>query len=175
MSDGIMKNVKLFFGVFITLIGLLLLLDQWGTPIRLGDFWPIILLIPGLFFWIQWLSKREQTGLIVPGTILVLYSFYFFFNQLTDYHWAGQTSFMFTGAVAGGLLVMHHFSPQKRKGSLIAGWILMGIALVTAASTILSGRLWPILFIAAGIILLYTKNTPAKKTPTHDIKNPHNN
>jgi hypothetical protein len=152
-----MKNARLFFGIFIILIGFLLLLDQWGAPLRLGGFWPFFLLIPGLFFWVEFLSKRQRFGLLMPGTILVLYSAYFFFCEATNYRFSDELSFLFTFAVAAGLFLMYHFSEPKKKGLLVAGWILTGVSLITLISTIGGGQLWPIVLIICGLWLLYQK------------------
>lgn len=153
-----MSNTRIFFGIFVVLIGLLLLLDQWVIALKFDNWWQVLLLIPGVFLWIQFFSKRANPGLLIPGTILILYSLYFFFNQLTGHRFAGETSFIFVFAIACGLFIKRHFSKEKNNGLLAAGWILTGISIIIFLSTVSGGKWWPLLFIVIGIFLLIKNN-----------------
>jgi len=152
-----MIKSRIYWGSAIILVGLLLLFDQWGMPINIGSFWPVFVLLPGLFFLMHFFSTRLKPGLLIPGSILTLSSVYFFFNQWTGYRWAEATSFIFVLSVALGLFAMYRFSSVKKGGLLLAGWILLVTALVNLFSTIFNGRWWPIIIIAAGVFLLAYK------------------
>lgn len=158
------------------IIGTFLLLGQLGAPVHGAQLWPFILLVPGCFFWWHfYVHRREQPGLLFPGTILVLYSLYFFLNQLTGYRYAGQTSFIFTLGVALGFFAMYYFSSVRRRVFFILAWIMTVISLITAVSTIAGKLWWPILLITTGALLL-TRRNQSSSQPEHDsIVPPANN
>ncbi|MBU0963628.1 hypothetical protein KKC06_01155 [Patescibacteria group bacterium] len=151
-----MSKARLFGGSCIILFGVLLLLSQFGININFGNIWPIAILIPGLFFWILFLSKKDKSGgVLIPGTILVVYSLYFFFNQVTDYEFAGQTSFVFIIGVSLGFFAAY-FLPQKKEPIfLVPAWILLAISIFILLITVFNGSWWPILIIILGIWLLF--------------------
>ena len=152
-----MNKSRIYWGSTIILVGLLLLFDQWGMPINVSSFWPVFLLLPGIFFLMQFFSKRQKPGLLIPASILIFSSAYFFFNQWTNHRWAGATSFVFILSVAVGLIAMYRFSSTKKRGVMLAAWILAGVALINLFSTIFNGRWWPIIIIAVGVFLLAYK------------------
>jgi len=102
-------------------------------------------------------SKRQKPGLLIPASILIFTGVYFFFNQWANYHWAGATSFVFIFSVAIGLMAMYHFSSTKKRGVILAAWILTGLALFNLFITIFDGRWWPIIIIVTGVFLLTYK------------------
>jgi len=156
-----MSNIRLFFGVFLIIVGIILALSQLGLPIDFGNFWPFLLLVPGLFFWGLFYSKKNQPGIssvLIPGTILVLYSLYFFFNQFTDYKYASETSFIFTFGVALGFFIMYYFGGKKQREVLIPAWILTAISVVIFLGTVGGGNWWPVFIIFLGLFLLYRKD-----------------
>jgi len=155
-------NSRIFFASFLILIGVLLLMNQAGLNVDFGYIWPIFLLIPGIFFWIMFYSKKEKqrmrSSLLLPGTILIIYSLYFFYNQITNYDFAGETSFVFTLGVALGFFAMYYFGEIKNKGILIPAWILAGVSAILLLSTVGGGIWWPIIIIFVGLFLLYKKD-----------------
>ncbi|MDP2683886.1 MAG: hypothetical protein Q8P20_02405 [bacterium] len=165
-----MNKSKIYLGGFLILIGCLFILQNMGLNINLGFYWPIFLLIPGVIFWISFYQDRENksSAILIPGTILIVYSLYFFFNQTNDYQYAGETSFIFTLGIALGFFAAYYLAREKNrtKGFLIPAWILSGVALINLLGTTTQWEWWPILLIGIGVYLLYKKEP--KSTETFD-------
>ena len=156
-----MKKSKVYIGAFLIILGCLFLLEKVGLNINFGFYWPVVLLIPGIIFWVSFYQDKERksSALLIPGTILIIYSLYFFFNQMYDYSYAGETSFIFTFGVALGFFAAYYFDKVKKKGYMITAWILSGAALINLLSTTTQWEWWPILIIGIGVYLLYKKDS----------------
>lgn len=157
-----MPNTRVLFGLLILFLGIILLLQQFGAPINVDDFWPIFLLIPGLFLWGLYYTKRDNYGVLIPATILLVYSFYFFLNESTDYKYAGETSFLFTFGVALGLYAAYSASAAKPNGLKIASYILAAISAMTLLSTIGNGIWWPVVLIVIALFMLFKQDKSEK-------------
>ncbi|MFA6098475.1 MAG: DUF5668 domain-containing protein [Patescibacteria group bacterium] len=154
-----MSKSRIFWGVVMIALGLLLLADQFGLDINFGSFWPIFLLLPGIALWVIFFwNKNRDGGLLIPGTILIIYSLYFFYNEYTNYKFAGETSFLFTLAIGLGFFCAYYFPQKKNRGYLIPGWILTTVSAIVLLSTVTDGKWWPIIIIIAGLFLLYKRN-----------------
>lgn len=163
-----MNKTKIYLGALLIIIGVLFLLQNMGININLGYYWPIFLLIPGMMLWITFFQNKQNksSALLIPGTILIVYSLYFFFNQMNDYKYAAETSFIFTLGIALGFFAANYYAKDKikRKGYLIPAWILTGVAVINLLSTTTQWEWWPIFLIGIGVYLLY------KKEDKDDIK-----
>ncbi len=157
------KNI---FAVIIIAIGAVLLLEQFGVDLNIGAGWPFFLLIPGVLFWVGYYTSRDTRdnfGLLIPGTILIVYSAYFFILEATNGAYAAELSFMFTFGVALAFFAAHYLSKAKPKGLKIAGWVLTIVSLITLLSTISTYDWWPAILIVIGVLLLLQRNTARKK------------
>lgn len=166
-----MDNTRSVVGIVLILLGALFLAGQFGLDINIGAIWPIVLLLPGVIFWISYFANRENRDsyvLLIPGTILVVYSLYFFFNEATGYDYAGETSFMFTLGVGLSFFAAYYLSKSKPRGLLIAAWIVSAMALINLVSTISTWNWWPVIFIAVGITLLYKRSQRLEKKESND-------
>ena len=166
-----MNKSKLYLGAFFILIGALFLLQNMGWDIKIGFYWPVVLLIPGILFWTSFYQnkKNRSSAILIPGTILIVYSLYFFFNQLNDYNYAGETSFIFTLGIALGFFAAYYYSDDKNKskGYLIPGWILLAISAVNLLGSTTQWEWWPLFLIALGVFLLYKKDHKSDQNPKH--------
>lgn len=157
-----MNKIKIYLGAFLVIIGCLFILQNLGLDLKIGFYWPVILLIPGIIFWITFYQNKQNrsSAILIPGTILIVYSLYFFFNQMNNYTYAAETSFMFTLGVGLGFFAAHYLAEKKNssKGYLIPAWILTGIALINLLGTTTQWEWWPILLIGFGVYLLYKKD-----------------
>lgn len=163
-----MNTSRMFFGVFAITIGVLLLLSQLGLNINFGGVWPFILLVPGVFFWVHFFGNQDKrsSSLLIPGTILIVYSLYFFFNEAVDYRYAGETSFIFTFGVALGFFAAYWFARQKARGMLITAWILTAAAAINVISVTPQAKWWPgVALVLVGGYLLYRGNAPKASPP----------
>ena len=102
---------RTIWGIIIVGVGVVFLLREMGVNINLGDFWPAVLIVPGLAFWALFFSKRGQRGIegvLIPGTILVLYGGFFLFETLVDWKYTSENALFYTLAVGLAFLAAHY-------------------------------------------------------------------
>ncbi|MDD5567336.1 MAG: hypothetical protein PHH01_04030 [Patescibacteria group bacterium] len=150
-------DMRPVWGVIIILIGVVLLLNELGVNINLGDFWPIFLAVPGLGFWLLYFSKRHQRGIegvLIPGTILLGLGAFFFFQSFTDWKYEGDTGFVYTLIIS-----LAFFAPyllgERNRGYLVPAWILLAVSLIIFFATIVDWTVWPVFLIVFGVWLLF--------------------
>ncbi len=146
-------------GLFIILIGALLLLNQIGFRIHI-DLWPIIFIILGLFFVSLWKSKGAW-GFLLPATFFLLLGLYFFAMVLVSWRYANETSFVYTFFIAIGFFVTY-FIGKKITGLLIPAWIFTFTSAIIFLSTFSQLSLWPLLLVGVGLWLLYSPRKRAE-------------
>ncbi len=140
-------------GMVIILVGIFLLLGKIGVFDFIGSMiWPVFVLIPGLFFHFLFFSKGVSSGILIPGGILTVISFMFFYcNALgwdsMRYLWPG-----FIMSVAIGLFETYFFDPNKPRAAFIGSAILATISAVFFSFTLLLAS--GIYFVAIGLIVL---------------------
>ncbi|MEX2414680.1 MAG: hypothetical protein WD424_00935 [Paenibacillaceae bacterium] len=148
-----MNRNSYFSGLTIIVVGIFLLLGKIGVFDFIGSMiWPIFVLLPGLFFHFLFFAKGLPSGILVPGGLLTVYSFMFFYCNLfgwdsMSYLWPG-----FIMGVAIGLFEAYFFDPNKPKAAFIGSAILAIIAAIFFSFTLLmtSG----IYIIALALIIL---------------------
>ncbi|UCF65340.1 MAG: hypothetical protein JSW33_05790 [bacterium] len=117
------------------------------------DLWPLALILGGFFFWMGWLSNREEYGLLMPGTILLVYGIMLQYSAL--YGWYYMDEF-WPGFLLGpglGFLFMYLLG-KREKGLLIPAFILIGLAALFWIGHHTFNYFWPLLLIGVGIYLL---------------------
>ena len=142
MSENQKNNY--IFGIALIVFGLLILLYNVGV-LHLRHWWPLILVALGVAFLVGWFNDRNQTGLLLPGAILVILGFQFWFLH------AGWQIYVLAPAV--GFWLMYFLGP-KDAGLLIPAIILTLVAVVFWFEGTPYYEYWPVLFIVAGIILI---------------------
>ena len=84
-----MNRTSLFLGFLLIAAGALLLADNFGYLdydwYRLWHYWPLLLIAGGVLFWLGWLGNRKEHGLLLPGTILIVYGALFWYNVTTGW------------------------------------------------------------------------------------------
>ncbi len=154
MGTSMGRNAKV--GITLIVLGALFLLHNLNI-IRINDWWPIILVLGGLGFFLVWYSDRTQTGLLLPAAILFVLGCQFLFLNAD---WP-----IYVLAPALGFWLMY-FLGQKDTGLLIPAFILTVIALVGWFEGSVMEVLWPVLFIILGVVLLFlgrSRNSGAGK------------
>ncbi len=136
------RNVKV--GVTLIVLGVLFLLYNLDI-IRIRNWWPILLILAGLAFFLVWFGDRKQTGLLLPGSILVILGCQFLFLNAS---WP-----IYVLAPAVGFWLMYLLG-ERDVGLLVPAFILTIIALVFWFQGSILEDLWPVLFIVLGVILL---------------------
>jgi hypothetical protein len=158
------ESRSLVWGIILIIIGIIFLGNNlhWFT-LDWEEIWPLFMICGGLLFWISWIANRRDTGLLMPGTILITYGLLFEFCALHGWYWMDDLWPVFILGVGLGFFSIYLFG-QRDKGNLVAGLILTGISLVFFAGINGFRLFWPLVLILIGIFLLikYTRNRPSE-------------
>lgn len=138
------KNRNITIGILLVILGTLFLLNNLNV-IHVHKWWPIVLLGLGVSFFLGWVVDRRQTGLLLPGSILVILGCQFWFLHAS---WP-----IYVLAPAVGFWLMYLLG-EKDSGTLVPAFILTVIALVFWFRDSFLADWWPVLFIILGVILL---------------------
>ncbi len=133
-----------FLGTSFIVFGLLILLYNVGV-LHLRHWWPLILVALGIAFFVGWFNDRNQTGLLLPGAILTIIGFQFWFLN------ADWQIYLLAPAVGFWLM---YFLGEQDLGLLIPAIILTFVAVVSWFENTMYYQYWPVLFIIAGILLI---------------------
>jgi hypothetical protein len=162
-NDKRIFNWQLFVGLVLVVTGGLFLADQL-LDIRIMDyFWPLLVLLFGLTFFIGMLTAGKRgAGLAIPGAVISSLGVLLFIQNSFNLWitWAYAWTLLIS-AVGLGLLIMNSYI--KRESLRRAGGLVIGIGLVLfvafgllfevilniAGATTASG-----IFLSAGLILL---------------------
>ncbi|MBS1271448.1 MAG: hypothetical protein MAGBODY4_00579 [Candidatus Marinimicrobia bacterium] len=153
------KNRNITLGILLVILGTLFLLNNLEV-IRVTNWWPLVLVGIGAAFFIGWIVDRQQIGLLLPGSILVIIGFQFWFIHAS---WP-----IYVLAPAVGFWLMYLFG-EKDPGLLAPAFILTVVALVFWFRDSFLAEWWPILFIIMGGILVIWRR-PQRSASSGDIK-----
>lgn len=143
------------WGIILIILGLLFLgrnLDWFDF--NWEDYWPSIMIIGGLFFWIGWIFKRQEYGLLMPGSILLVYGLMFQYSALNGWYYMDN---LWPGFLLGpglGFLLMYLLG-NREKGLLIPAFILIILAALFWMEHDVYRFLWPSILIVLGLYLLF--------------------
>ena len=151
-------------GVALILLGIIFLLQNFDV-IRVENWWAAFVIAIGISFFFGWFYDRTQTGLLLPGSILVILGCQFLFL-----HWDWP---IFIMAPAVGFWLMYFLGHEDR-GVLVPAFVLTVIALVFWLQDSFLEEYWPVLFIVAGIGLLFWRHPEnSRKRNLHDYGDEH--
>ena len=156
-----------FLGIFLILLGVLILLiqlDRFGWE----DFWPLIIIAGGVLFILGFIFNRENYGLLMPGTILFITGVLFFYMTQSRWHYMENLWPTFVLAPGIGFFLMFLFGP-KGNHLWIPGLILVSLALIFYAEFWYSFKFWPVLLIIIGIYLILSKTKLKKPSQEGDF------
>ena len=147
-----------FWGIVLIILGVLLLfgnLSEFG----MSRLWPVFPFIVGVGFWIGYFQDRQNHGLLMPGTILVVISLLFLYCNITT--WSNMETLwpIFILAPAVGFIAMF-LGGNRDKGLLFPSGILTLIGIIFLAITHGLSEFWPILLIIAGALLILSQYVP---------------
>ena len=157
-----MNNKNNFWGFFLIIIGILLFISKLFDIqlFNMGRLWPIFVLIPGLCFNFAYFSTRKGPGVLVPGGILTTIGLLFFFETMTNWHFAEYTWPVYPLAVAVGLFQLYIFGGRKRE-LLIPVGILTSVSTISFASMIFgsinTSLVVPAVLVLVGVYLIFGK------------------
>jgi hypothetical protein len=148
------KSSNIIMGIALIIFGFLFLFDSlYEVSFNLGDFWPILMILTGVSFFVSFWRKSTNIGVLMPGTILTVYGLMFLFS--TSFGWQNMGR-LWPGFLFGpglGFALMYFFG-SREKGLLVPAFILILLALIFWGSFTFLFRLWPIILIAFGIYLI---------------------
>jgi len=139
-------------GVILIVLGILFLLPRLGVDF--GNLWPMFLLAPGISFIIYYIfstNKEKSSGILIPGTILVLMSVFFYAQTFSG--WANSDKLwpIYPLIVGIAFYVKYLGGFRKDRGILVPANILTAIGIVFLILNYYSFNLWPLILIIVGL------------------------
>lgn len=157
------SNWQLFLGVVLVATGGLFLADQLLGIQIMAYFWPLLIVLFGLTFFVGMLvAGRKGSGLAIPGAVITILGVLLFFQNAFNlwgtwtYAWA-----LLTSAVGLGMLIMNGY--LKREGLRRVAGVVIGIGLIAfvvfgvlfeVILNISGANLYSGVFLGAGLIML---------------------
>ena len=150
-----MKTSDIIIGLALIIMGVLFLSDNFGyLDLDFAVLWPLVLIAAGGGFWIGYFQNRKNYGMLMPGTILIVYGLIFWFCAENGWY---QMHYLWPGFMIGpglGFFMLYLFG-EKEKGLLIPAGILTGLGLIFFVGFSDFSSYWPVILIAVGLYLIY--------------------
>ena len=155
-----MKTIRYLVGLLLILIGgfsLITYIFHLNNEL-IHHLWFLCVLIPGLYFEMNYFQTRKNPGQLVPGGILTVIGLLFCFEILTRWDYSNYTWPIYLLAVAFGLFQLYLYDHQD-KGLLIPITILCLISFLFYLQLFISSSLLLAIFlIITGLYILLRKN-----------------
>lgn len=140
-------NWQLFLGILLLVTGGLFLADQLLGIRIMADFWPLLIVLFGLSFFVAMLvAGRRGAGLAIPGSVITTLGMLFLIQNTFNlwvtwaYAWA-----LLISATGLGMLIMNGY--LKREGLRRAAGVVIGLGLILF---VIFGVLFEIILKVAG-------------------------
>lgn len=158
-----MKTKNIFWGAIFILIGITILANRILDTnfFNISTMWPVIILLIGILFEVDYFINRNNAGILVPGGILTIIGLLYLFETFTNWSYSSYTYPIYALSVAIGLLQLYIFGGKKR-GVLVATIILFLITAINFLSVIYNSLFYwiklnlvvPLIFIIIGLYIL---------------------
>lgn len=145
-------NKSVTSGIALIVIGVIFLLPNF-TNLTLRDLWPLLMLAPGILFFLGYAADRRNYGLLMPGAILSTYGLLFFYCTLAGWYLMRELWPLYLIGPGIGFFLMYLLG-KKETGLLIPGFILTLLGLIFLLGSTDYEYLWPLIIIAAGIVII---------------------
>ena len=155
-----MKALRLIIGFLLILVGVTSLVTYVFhlENYLVHNLWFLLILIPGLYFEMNYFQTKKNPGQLVPGGILTVIGLLFCFEILTRWDYSNYTWPIYLLAVAFGLFQLYLYDHQD-KGLLIPITILCLISFLFYLQLFISSSLLLAIFlIIIGLYILLRKN-----------------
>ena len=121
-------NKSVVTGIVLIIIGLIFLLPSF-TNLTLRDLWPVLMLGPGILFFLGYIADRKNYGLLMPGAILTTYGLLFLYCSLTDWYMMRSLWPLYLIGPGIGFFLLYYFG-KKETALLVPGSILTILGLI---------------------------------------------
>jgi hypothetical protein len=163
---------QLVIGILFITLGAIFLVAQVLGRWFITDFWPVFLIAGGLVFYAAYFLRELKPpgyeGLLFPGTYIMVLGILFLFMNLISWHAMRYLWPTFLFGVAISLGAMYRYGPkdnrQQRKDIISTAKILTIISLVLYLVAAGGLRLWPLILIIVGIVIILKGLTKKGKT-----------
>ena len=148
-------------GMFLIMLGLVFLFINTADH-AWERWWPLLPLTGGVAFFVFFLADRRNYGVLMPAAILSIYGLLFLYCARYGWHHMSELWPTFILGPGIGLLLIYIFGSHE-VGLLIPATILIGLSsvfFIAFGPFRMYRRYWPILLIAAGIIILLAGRKP---------------
>ena len=164
-----MKTSDIIIGIGFIIIGIIFLFENFGyIAFDFEDIWPLFVVLGGCAFWVGYLKDKKNYGLIMPGTILIIYGLMFWYCSFEGWYYMTTVWPGFLIGPGLGFYFMYLFG-EKEKGLLVPATILTGIGVLFLFRYSGILRYWPVIFIVIGLLLIFKHKKQSKQdteTPT---------
>jgi hypothetical protein len=162
------EKKSFIWGLFLIIIGFIFLgnnLDWFH--ISFDTLWPLLMILGGGLFWIGWILNRKDYGLLMPGTILIVYGLMFQYNTIYGWYYMEE---LWPGFLLGpGLgFYMMYLLGNRERGLLIPGTILTALSILFFMGSHTFRYFWPLLLIGVGVYLIFKKQQKEKTSKTEE-------
>ena len=149
-----MKTSDMVIGIGLVILGVLFLFENFGyIAFDFKDIWPVFVILAGTGFWIGYIQDKKNYGLIMPGTILIIYGLMFFYCSVEGWYYMSYLWPVFIMGPGIGFFLMYLIG-QQEKGMLIPASILTGLGILFMLSKTGVMRYWPVVLIIIGIVMI---------------------
>lgn len=164
------KPHNLFWGVLLIVLGGIFLAGNL-SPMGMETLWPIFPLAIGLAFIVGYFKNRNNYGLLMPGSILIVVGLLFFYCNFFGWWHMEDAWPIFIMAPAVGFIAMYYGGPRE-DGLLVPATILFGLGLIFFLVNSGFGDYWPVLLIIAGGAMILFKGLPKMQSQSSEPDKP---
>ncbi len=148
---------RLLPGILLIVLGVFFLLSNL-TEVDISGFWPLLLLAPGIYFFVLYFINRTDFGVLMPATVLTIIGLLFLYCEYAGWGAMHYLWPLFMLAPGIGFFLMY-FLGKRERGFLIPGGILTGLAVLFLINLQDSDVFWPVILILAGLLLLISRSS----------------
>jgi uncharacterized membrane protein HdeD (DUF308 family) len=162
---------QLAIGILFITLGAILLFGQLLGGWFIAKFWPFFLIAGGVIFYLAYFMRQEKPpgyeGMLFPGTYLITLGLLFFINNLIGWQSMRYLWPTFVLGVPLSLWSMYKCCPkddEKQNKDLLSA--IRVLSIISAALFLLAiggWRLWPLVLIAIGLLIIYRGIDKRKK------------
>ena len=149
-----MKTSDMVIGIGLIILGILFLFENFGyIAFDFKDVWPVFVILAGIGFFIGYLQDKKNYGLLMPGTILIIYGVMFFYCSVEGWYYMTYLWPVFIIGPGIGFFMMFVLG-QKEKGMLVPASILTGLGILFLLGKTGVVRYWPVVLIIIGLVMI---------------------